>query len=132
MSREWSLQGGYTLTRTDRHANDLIYANLPEHYVQLQTSWRPALAAGRLTLGAGLNWQSEVLGYNVPHPQLVTTTVRQGAYALLSANANWQVSDRLGLTLATTNLGDKTYWSTLDYPNYGQPRNVSLTARWRM
>jgi outer membrane receptor for ferric coprogen and ferric-rhodotorulic acid len=132
VSRQWSLQGGYTLTRTERHANDLIYANLPEHYVQLQSQWKPGLAQGRLSLGAGLNWQSAVYGYKIPHPTLGTTTVRQGSYTLLSANASWQASEHLGLTLAITNLADKTYWSTLDYPNYGQPRNVSLSARWRM
>jgi outer membrane receptor for ferric coprogen and ferric-rhodotorulic acid len=33
--------------------------------------------------------------------------------------------------LSVRNALDKTYWANLDYNNYGEPRFVSASVRWR-
>ncbi|MCH7343386.1 TonB-dependent siderophore receptor [Pelomonas sp. CA6] len=126
-----SLQGGYTYLHTRRQATDLIWTNLPDHYLQVSGRYRFGGALQGLSLGASLNWQSAVEGFNIPHPLLGTTTVRQPAYALLGLSAGWRFNERYSLTLSARNVLDQRYWANLDYPNYGEPRNwlLSLHAR---
>ncbi len=127
----WTLNAGYANTRITRNALDLIYANLPRHTVQLSTSYRLRGAWERLTVGAGVNAQSSVAGYGIPHPTLGTVVVTQGSVVLLNLHANYQLNDRFSLGLSVRNALDKTYWANLDYPNYGDPRSVMLSVRGR-
>ncbi|MCF5944379.1 TonB-dependent receptor, partial [Xanthomonas perforans] len=50
---------------------------------------------------------------------------------LVHFNANYRISDQWTATLAVRNAFDKTYWANLDYQNYGEPRFVSVSLRWR-
>lgn len=127
----WTINAGYANTRITRNALDLIYANLPRHTLQLNTSYRLRGGWERLTVGAGLNAQSAVSGFGIPHPTLGTVTVTQGAYVLLNLNANYQLNERFSLGLSVRNALDKTYWANLDYPNYADPRSVMLSVRGR-
>lgn len=127
----WTINAGYANTRITRNALDLIYANLPRHTLQLNTSYRLRGGWERLTVGAGLNAQSSVSGFGIPHPTLGTVTVTQGAYVLLNLNANYQLNERFSLGLSVRNALDKTYWANLDYPNYADPRSVMLSVRGR-
>ncbi|MCY1186962.1 Ferripyoverdine receptor [compost metagenome] len=85
----------------------------------------------RLTVGGGFSWQSEVEGYNIPYPLGGTRTVRQPAYMLVNLHANYQISDSWTATLSVRNALDKTYWANLDYNNYGEPRFISASLRWK-
>ena len=58
-------------------------------------------------------------------------TVKQDAYALVGFNANYRISDQWSATLAVRNAFDEKYWANLDYNNYGEPRFVALTLRWK-
>lgn len=133
----WTLNAGYTHAKVTRAPTDAIYANLPEDYLQLSTQWRLPGAWQRLSIGGGLSWQSAVRGYNIPRPvgdgsgATVPVTVVQDAYTLLHFNANYQLSAQWTATLAVRNALDKKYWANLDYQNYGEPRFVSFTLRWR-
>ena len=127
----WTVNAGYANTRITRNALDLIYANLPRHTLQLNTSYRLRGGWERLTVGAGLNAQSGVTGFGIPHPTLGTVTVTQGAFVLLNLHANYQLNERFSLGLSVRNALDKTYWANLDYPNYGDPRSVMLSVRGR-
>jgi outer-membrane receptor for ferric coprogen and ferric-rhodotorulic acid len=127
----WTLNAGYSQTRITRHKNDLIYANLPEHSVQLSTSYRLPGSWERLTVGGGFNWQSEITGYNISHPTQGTVTVKQKAYALVNLHANYRINDHLSVGLSLRNALDEHYWANLDYPNYGDPRSVMLSLRGR-
>ncbi|MDH0862938.1 TonB-dependent siderophore receptor [Mitsuaria sp. GD03876] len=131
VARGWTVNAGYANTRITRNAQDLIYANLPRHTVQLSTSYRLPGAWEKLTVGGGLNYQSTVTGFGIPHPTLGTVTVTQGAFVLLNLHANYQLNDRFSLGLSVRNALDKTYWANLDYPNYGDPRSVMLSVRGR-
>lgn len=127
----WTINAGYSNNRIERQANDLIYANLPRHSVQLSTSVQLPGELSRVTVGGGVNWQSKVLGFNIPHPTLGTVTVQQDAYALVNLHANYRISDQWSAQLAVRNALDENYWANLDYPNVGEPRSWSLTLRYR-
>jgi len=127
----WTVNAGYTHVKVTRASTDLIYANLPEDFLQLNTSVRLPGVLDRLTVGGGFSWQSEVEGYNIPYPLGGTRTVRQPAYMLVNLHANYQISDSWTATLSVRNALDKTYWANLDYNNYGEPRFISASLRWK-
>ena len=69
-------------------------------------------------------------GYNISHPTLNRVTVEQSSFALINVFANYRFSRHLTLALSVRNATDHQYWATLDYPNYGEPRNITATLRW--
>jgi outer membrane receptor for ferric coprogen and ferric-rhodotorulic acid len=131
----WTLNAGYTHVKVTRAPTDAIYANLPEDYLQLSTQWRLPSTWERLSLGGGLSWQSKVEGFNIDRPNgdgtTTPVTVKQSAYTLVHFNANYRINDQWTATLSVRNALDKTYWANLDYNNYGEPRFVSASVRWR-
>lgn len=127
----WTVSLGYSNINTVRHALDLTYANVPEHMVRFHTDYRFTGALRKLSAGLGVNWQGETVGYGIAHPTLGTVTVEQGAFALVNLNASYRLTDHLILTGALRNALDHSYWATLDYPNYGEPRSFSVSLRWR-
>lgn len=127
--RGWTVSAGFTKARVTRNASDLIYANLPEYQLKLGTDYQFSGALAPLTLGGDLQWQSKVVGYNIPHPTLGTATIKESPVALVNLRATWAFSPKLSATVAVNNLTDRKYWANLDYQNYGDPRNVSLTVR---
>ena len=129
---QWSINAGYTYVDTKRHGNDRIWTNLPEHSVQLSTHYDFAGALDPLILGGGFNWAGEIVGYGVSHPlEEDGVTFKQGSYTLANLYATWRFDDSWSASLSATNLFDKTYWANIDYANYGEPRNVSFTVKWK-
>jgi outer membrane receptor for ferric coprogen and ferric-rhodotorulic acid len=131
----WTLSAGYTHVKVTREPTNLIYANLPEDYLQLSTQFRFPGRWDRLSIGGGLSWQSEVQGFNIARPNgdgtTTPVTVTQDAYVLANVNASYRISEEWTATLAVRNALDKTYWANLDYQNYGEPRFVSFSLRWK-
>ena len=129
---QWTINAGYTYVDTKRHGNDRIWTNLPEHSVQLSTHYDFAGTLDPLILGGGFNWSGEIVGYGVTHPiEEDGVTFKQGSYLLANLYATWRFNDAWSASLSATNLFDKTYWANIDYANYGEPRNVSFTVKWK-
>lgn len=126
----WTVSLGYANVNTRRHALDLTYANVPEHLVQFSTHYQFPGRWNRLTLGTGLNYQGEAVGYGISSPS-GPVTVEQSAFTLANVFVNYRFTDHLSAALSVRNALDKTYWATLDYPNYGEPRSAQLSLRWR-
>lgn len=131
LSSRWMINAGYTYVDTNRHANDAIWTNLPEHSIQFSTHYQLSGALEKLTLGGGINWQSETTGYGVRHPELEEGAVfEQDAYTLANLYATWRFNRDWSASLRATNLFDEVYWANIDYANYGEPQNVSLSLTW--
>lgn len=128
VNASWRISAGLTNAKVTRAATDLIYANLPEYLVQLGTDYQFTGALAPLSLGGNLMWQSTIEGFNIPHPS-GTVTVEQSPVAVLNLRAGWKFNPKLSATLAVNNATDRKYWANLDYGNYSDPRNVSLTMR---
>ncbi len=126
----WTASLGYANVNTRRHALDLTYANVPEHLIQFSTHYQLPGRWNRLTLGTGINWQGEAVGYGISHPD-GRVTVTQDGFAIVNLFANYRFTDHLTAALSVRNALDKHYWATLDYPNYGEPRSLQLSLRWR-
>lgn len=127
-TNQWRVSAGLTRAKVTRAPTDLIYANLPEYLLQLGTDYQFAGALAPLSVGGNLVWQSSVEGFNIPHPS-GTVTVKQSPTAILGLRASWKFTPKLSATLAVNNVTNKKYWANLDYGNYSDPHNVSLTMR---
>ena len=127
----WTVNAGFTHVKVTRAPTDMLYANPPEDLLQLNTSVRLPGVLDRLTVGGGFSWQSEVEGYNIPYPRGGTRTVKQPAYMLVNLHANYDINDSWTASLNVRNAMDKTYWANLDYNNYGEPRFISASLRWK-
>ena len=130
ITSSWQATAGVTKVNTSRNANDLTYANVPEWTVKLGSQYRLWGALQAFDVGAQLQWQGRMDAFNVGSPS-GDVNVTQPPFGLLNLNAGWRISNATSLNLAVTNALDKKYWATLDYPNYGEPRFVSLTLRTR-
>ena len=128
VNRHWRMSAGLTRAKVTRATTDLIYANLPEYLLQLGSDYQLSGALVPLSVGASLTWQSAIEGFNIPHPS-GKVTVKQSPTALLNLRASWQFSRELSATVALNNVTNRKYWANLDYGNYADPRNLSLTLR---
>lgn len=128
LGEAWNVSLGWSrqLTRDadGRPARTFIPATL----LRLFATWRP-VQLERLTLGAGLNWQSHSRTF-VGSPD-VGTTLRQGGVALASVMARYQVSPQVSLQLNASNVFDRKYYVLDEYDNtyYGAPASATLSLR---
>jgi outer membrane receptor for ferric coprogen and ferric-rhodotorulic acid len=84
-----------------------------------------------LSIGTSINWQGKATGYGISHPTLGTTTVEQSSFALVNVFASYRFTDNLLLSANVRNATDHKYWATLDYANYGEPRNFTVSLNWK-
>ncbi|MBV4534562.1 TonB-dependent siderophore receptor [Pseudomonas urmiensis] len=119
----WQLTGGYSYSVSFDDDDKRIVTEIPRNSVKLFTTYRLPGALDKLTVGGGVNWQSET-GYNTSY----ATT--QSSYALTSLMARYQISPSLSATLNVNNLFDKEYYSTTAAGLYGAPRNFMTTLRY--
>jgi outer membrane receptor for ferric coprogen and ferric-rhodotorulic acid len=140
----WNLSAGYTYNHTRDAEGDYVYSSVlqttaPEQVVRVFSTYRLSGAWDRLTVGAGVSWQSEFFG-NVLRPAPADSvnfgqpsTITQPGYALVDAMARYRFNEHLSTTLNVKNLFDKTYYTGLGNFGtgfYGEPRTVQLTTRW--
>lgn len=143
LTPRWRVAGGYTYAYTESAAKVRINTLNPRNIARIQTSYDLSGRLEGLTIGGGLNWQSEIYtlaSIPVPgntsapgtNPPLLRTNVSQGAYVLASLMARYRFNEKLSATLNVDNLFDETYYRRVGFYNggyYGEPRKVTLTLR---
>lgn len=83
----------------------------------MQTTWKPSVLNDRLTIGGGIVWQ------NGAHDDIdIDLRVEQGAYALVSLLARFDVTDRLSVAFNANNLFDKSYYTDTSFGSYAANR----------
>jgi outer membrane receptor for ferric coprogen and ferric-rhodotorulic acid len=145
LSEGWNISAGYTYNHTRDTHGDYVYGSVlqttaPEQLVRVFSTYRLPGRWSSLTLGGGVNWQSEFFG-NVfqPNPSDSVnfgqdSTITQRSYALLDVMARYRFNEHLSTTLNVKNLFDKTYYTGLGNFGtgfYGEPRSLQLTTRWQ-
>lgn len=131
----WQLFAGYTLNNfkyLEQTSNaGVMFASTysPRHMLRAWSDYRLPGALQKWSVGGGVNFQTQ--------SSRVTrdVTVAQGAYALWSARAAYQIDRNWTAALSVTNLLDKRYYQTVGAPAwgnfYGEPRKAALTLRAR-
>ncbi len=132
----WNITGGYTYVNSVSSANSHTATNIPQNQVKLFSGYTlPAelwKGAERLSIGAGVNWQSAVFGKWGGAPANTDGKVRQDSYFLANAYASYKLNDYLTASLNVNNLFDEEYYQNVGFYNgvyWGEPRNVTFTLR---
>lgn len=97
----------------------------PRHLLRLWGQYRFPGQLNRLSVGAGVNWQS-ALNNSI-------SEVRRSSYSVWNARVAYDVAPNWTAALNVNNLFDKVYYEYPGYVenrnNYGAPRSVLLTLR---
>jgi len=140
----WNLSAGYTYNHTRDAQGDYVYGSVlqttaPQQVVRLFSTYRLPGALENLTVGGGVNWQSEFFG-NVFQPNPNDTEnfgqysrITQDSYYLVDVMARYRFNDHLSTTLNVKNLFNQKYYTGLGNFGtgfYGEPRALQLATRW--
>ncbi|MGF6209031.1 TonB-dependent siderophore receptor [Pseudomonas frederiksbergensis] len=137
----WKLSAGYTYNHTRDAQGDDVYGSVlkttaPAQVVRVFSTYRLPGAWDDLTVGGGVNWQSEFFG-NVFQPDPSgsgqNARITQDSYYLVDVMARYRFNEHLSTLLNVKNLFDKTYYTGLGNFGtgfYGEPRSVQLTTKW--
>lgn len=119
---------GYTYNTTEfakdfSNPGRVFNETTPRHIARLFTSYQ---FISQLTLGAGVNYQSEWL---VGRYGLLSA--RQQGYTLINLMASYPVNENLSVAVNADNVLDEKYYSYLSTTSnrYGEPRNMRITLR---
>ncbi|MFT4045767.1 MAG: TonB-dependent siderophore receptor [Solimonas sp.] len=126
----WNASLGWTRYLIEDADGQAFYTFVPRTLVRLYTSWTPRGALNRLTVGGGVNWQSDS-STQVGSPD-GGATLHQGDVTLLGLMARWQFTPQLSLQLNGDNLLDEKYYVLDEYDNtyYGAPISWSASLRF--
>ena len=140
----WNISAGYTYQHTRDADDGYVYSSVlqtttPQQVVRLFSSYRLPGALDNVTVGGGVNWQSEFFG-NVfqPNPNDAVNggdyaRITQDSYYLVDLMARYRFNEHLSTTLNVKNLFDKKYYTGLGNFGtgfYGEPRSLQLATRW--
>lgn len=134
----WNISAGYTYVNSVSSAISNSTTTIPQNQVKLFTSYTLPenlwSGANNLTVGGGVNWQSEISQNwgGAPKNAYNDGTVVQKSYYLASAFANYKFSEELSASVNINNLFDEKYYLNVGFYNgvyWGEPRNVTLTVR---
>ncbi|MFZ4873783.1 TonB-dependent siderophore receptor [Janthinobacterium sp. Mn2066] len=125
---DWQLTASYAYSRIRNAEGQRIQTSQPQNMAKLWSTWRLSQGVPGLTLGGGVNWQTNIyMDERGPNGERFT----QQAYAVAGLMAQYQLSPQLVATLNLNNVFDKRYYSTGMGGYYGDPRNAMLTLRYK-
>lgn len=128
IGEEWNVSLGWSRQLTRDADDQPVRTFIPSTLVRLFATWNPARFE-RLTLGAGVNWQSRSRTF-VSSPD-GGTTLQQGSVALATVMARYRISPQVSLQLNANNVFDRKYYVLDEYDNtyYGTPASCTLSLR---
>lgn len=143
LAEGWNLSAGYTYARTRDKDEQRIFGfplatTKPEHVVRTFTTYRLPGTLDQFTVGGGVSWQSAFYGQTF-NPNVdgagtgSTVNLKQGGYTLVDLMTRFQYDEHLSFTANAYNIFDKQYLTGLGNFGttfYGEPRNLTLTAKY--
>lgn len=142
IGEQWNISAGFARTRIRNAAGVLQRTTAPQETFRLNTSWRPGGIEGRFWLGGGVTWQSRIWNNSTKPTADYQTTGRtesaritQDAFYLLNLAGGYRFNENFSAQLNISNLLDKKYYNNVGFYQgvyWGEPRNVSVTLRWKL
>jgi outer-membrane receptor for ferric coprogen and ferric-rhodotorulic acid len=122
----WNASLGWSRYNTKDANDEVIRTFAPRTLVKLFTTWKAPGVLSSLTVGGGVNWQSD--SYTFVGSPDGGTTLRQGSVALLSLMARYQFTPDISAQFTGNNLLDRRYYVLDEYDNtyFGAPASYSL------
>lgn len=130
---DWELSAGYTHNTSEDLEGDKRTTYIPDDVFKLTTTYRLRSGLEGLRIGISARWQSDsyyddsiwAADPAIPFRQ------EQHDYWLLDLMARYPVTDSFSLSANFNNVLDEFYNRSMwGYADYGEPRNLSVTARW--
>jgi outer membrane receptor for ferric coprogen and ferric-rhodotorulic acid len=122
-------QGGYVVNSSELEGS----SGIPKHQFKLNASYRLPENLNKLTMGAGLRWQSEI--YTDTYSNGVK--LKQESYWLADLMMRYDLNKKTTVGLNINNIFDKKYFSGVggvpgwgSYYTWGEPRNITIRTRY--
>jgi outer membrane receptor for ferric coprogen and ferric-rhodotorulic acid len=140
---DWNMQVGYTYTHSVNGEKQRNNTSQPLNLLRSSTTYRLPGQWKALTIGAGVNWQSDIYRYagrpigRDADGKIITqsTAIRQEAYALVNLMSRYEFDKQLSASLNVNNLFDKKYYNNVGFYNgvyWGDPRTLTLSLDWKL
>jgi len=136
IAKGWNIAAGYTLVDS-KYASGVddgerYSPQLPRHNLRLSTAYR--LPGTGWTLGGSLSVRSKIYRTDTSWTTGEPYTIRSGTLILVGLMAKYQISPKAELTMAVSNLFDRTYRVNLEnkyYSPWGEPRRFMANLRYQ-
>ncbi|WP_022946053.1 TonB-dependent siderophore receptor [Pseudoalteromonas ruthenica] len=133
ITENWQVYLGYTHAEGETPEGEILNSTNPEDQIKVFSTYNFSGALAGLTLGGGINWQSETFD-EVSNPVTGPVEVGQGGYGIANIMARYAVSEQLTFSINLDNLFDKRYYNQIgfyDQYRYGAPRNFKASVRYQ-
>jgi outer membrane receptor for ferric coprogen and ferric-rhodotorulic acid len=129
----WNISLGYSQFQM-RDVNDAkVNTAFPRKLLKLFTTYDLTGALDGLTIGGGVNWQSEAYSASVNPVTGAPFNFAQKSFTLVSLMARYAINDQLSVQANVENLTDKTYYAQTGFYSqyrYGEPRNYTVALKY--
>ena len=129
----WNISLGYSQFQIRDEADAKVNTDYPRRLFKVFTTYQLSGALDGLTIGGGVNWQSDAYSASTNPVTGAAFRFEQKAYALVSLMARYEINDRLSVQANLENLTDKTYFAQTGFYSqyrYGKPRNYTVGLKY--
>ncbi|HWK49874.1 MAG TPA: TonB-dependent receptor, partial [Steroidobacter sp.] len=135
LTPSWEIGGGFTHnTAEDRDGNPRT-TYIPNDVFKLTTSYRLDQLLPGVTVGGSARWQSSTYyDFSIDLDDAsIPVRQQQSAYWLIDLMARYTINEAVSVSVNVNNVFDKLYNRSIwGYADYGDPRNASISIRWKM
>lgn len=133
LTETWEVQLGWTKYEVEDAQGEKINTEQPRSIFKSYTRYQLPGALNKITVGGGINWESESYSTATNPVSGTPEKVQQEAFALVSLMAKYQITPEFSTQLNVDNLTDESYYTnigTFGQIAYGSPRTLSLSAKY--
>lgn len=134
IGEQWNVSAGFAHTVIRNKDGVLQRTTAPQDTFRLNASWRPGGIDGRFWLGGGATWQSRIWNTSTKADGS-KANITQDAFYLLNLAGGYRFNENFSAQLNINNLLDKKYFNNVGFYSgvyWGEPRNVTMTLRWKL
>lgn len=125
----WNVDFGLSHYSAKDEEGKVIVTNEAKTQITLSTKY----TVNKLSLGAGINWQSKFYETAKNPSTSKNERIYQESYYLVNIMGKYDLKDDLSLQVNVNNLFDKEYYSNIFYGaryRYGDPRNITMKLNY--
>ncbi|ARU89245.1 TonB-dependent receptor [Pseudomonas sp. M30-35] len=126
LAPDWEASASFSRNIVQDSDGAKLNTNVAQNTAKLFSTYTLRNIGNGLTLGGGVNWQSEIYSDGMG-PLGVRFT--QDDYALVDVMARYPLTEQLSATLNLNNLLDEEYYTSTSSSYFGTPRNATLGLR---
>ncbi len=126
LTPDWQASASFSRNIVEDSDGHKLNTHVAQNTAKLFTTYTLRSIGNGLTLGGGVNWQSEIFSDNMG-PSSVRFT--QDDYAVVDLMARYPITKNLSATVNVNNLLDEEYYTSTSSSYYGTPRNATVGLR---